>query len=541
MQKIYPHKIVPVLRTCSLVLVLLVGTLYLAPFILLGSGAWEADSDVLRTLFTSVLGSYLVNTLLLCGGVLLGSLAIGVSTAWLVTQYEFPLRRVFTLLLPISIIISPYMRGLVFMEYANNLQFAAYPVLQKYVPDLLPVLNQWWNFPFLVLTLTLSLFPYVYVFTATMYNRNSRSIIDTARLLNHSHRSLFFSVGLPVAGPALRIGAAVVLMDTLNEYGAISYFGFPTISSAVFRTWFVYKDIGSAKLLAGIVLLLVLLLVTAFRKKDEGMRYDINRHYPVHREKLPLAKGLPASLFCTFWIFLGFVLPVSQFIQWAQVSTGSLSRLWDMTKDTLYFVAVTACIGIGLAVFLSYMHHLRQNKIYKTIFHYMTLGYAIPSTVAAIAVLGLIYFLVGLFDSPGISQLLAGKTIVGLVFAAILRFFFVIAKPVYQGFHHYGRRYEDASSSLGASGPGTFFRIALPLNAPFIFSGALLFLIELLKEIPLTLILRPFNFNTLAINAYLLARDEMLMASSIPTLVIIVIGLIGTLLFQWIEHRWKPA
>ena len=545
----------PLWRRALLLATLVLGLLVVSPFLLLFAGAWEADPEVVKTVFSSVFGTYVVNTVLLCAGVLLGSLAIGVTSAWLCSQYDFPLRRVFTLLLPLSIVISPYMRGLVFMEYANKWQFALYPFVEAALPRFSAFLTKWWNFPFLVWTLILSLFPYVYVFATALYQKNCRTVIESARLLNGRRRSLFFSVGLPIAAPALRLGAAVVLMDTLNEYGAVSYFGFPSISSAVFRTWFGYQDIGSAKLVATLVLLLVVALLCGFRGKDQQLRYDIGQYYPGHREKLGRSKGLLCGLFCGLWIALGFFVPVLQFVCWSAnwaARPGAWSQLAALGLDTLGFVAIAVIVGMAIAVPLSYMFHLQQKGLYKKVFQCMASGYALPSTIVAMAVLGLIYFLVrylplirvpgGLSDASQITaELLISKTLFGLVFAAVLRFFFVVAKPVYQCVHHYGQRCEDSARSLGWRPAKTFWRVALPLNAPFLLGGGLLLVIELLKEIPLTLVLRPFNFDTLAIRAYVMARDEMLYESAAPSLLIIAIGMVCMLAFQRIEEKWKPA
>ena len=412
---------------------LVLGLLVVAPFLLLFAGAWEADPDVVKTVFSSVLGTYVLNTALLCAGVLLGSLAIGVASAWMCSQYDFPLRRVFTLLLPLSVVISPYMRGLVFMEYANTWQFALYPFIQAVLPRFSAFLTKWWNFPFLVWTLILSLFPYVYVFATALYQKNCRTVIESARLLNGRRRSLFFSVGLPIAAPALRLGAAVVLMDTLNEYGAVSYFGFPSISSAVFRTWFGYQDIGSAKLVATLVLLVVIALLCGFRGKDRQLRYDIGQYYPARREKLGTGKGLLCGLFCGLWIVLGFFVPVFQFVRWSAnwaTRPGAWGQLAALGLDTLGFVAIAVVIGMAIAVPLSYMYHLQQKGLYKKVFQCMASGYALPSTIVAMAVLGLIYFLVrylplirvpwGGLSGEGTSQLtaelLVSKTLFGLVF-----------------------------------------------------------------------------------------------------------------------------
>ncbi len=521
------------------ILISILGILCIVPFVALISGVWQADYSVLKTLFGSVMLGYVVNTLLLCAGVLFCSLAVGVTTAWFTSCYDFPLRNFFVWLLPISIIISPYMRSQIFMEYANQLHFAIYPWVQKQFPSFAPFINQWWNFPFLVWTLTLSLFPYVYIYAYALYSKNSSNIIDNARLLNCNHRSLFFAVGLPLAAPAIRLGTAVVLMDTLNEYGAIAYFGFPTISSAIFRTWFFYQDIGSAKLLATLVLLLVIVLVASFQNKDHKIRYDMQQQSnPAMRQCLPFWQNFSISIYCMIWIFWGFLLPICHFIHWATMATIS-PQLNELFFNTLVLLLITLAIGVLLAVPIAYLYHIRQSRMYGVVFHSMTMGYAIPSAVVGIAVLGFIYLFASFAEMLPI--IFVGKTIIALVFAAVLRFFFVIAKPIYQGFHHHSQRYENAASCLGSRKATVFKRIALPLNMPFIFSGSLLLIIEILKEIPLTLILRPFNFNTLAINAYLLARDERLIASALPTLFIIGVGLICTLLLQWTENKWKPV
>ena len=237
--------------------------------------------------------------------------------------------------------------------------------------------------------------------------------------------------------------------------------------------------------------------------------------------------------------FLGaFLLPIYHFIRWAAMATIS-PQLNELFFNTFTLSLVTLFIGILIAVPIAYLYHIRQSKLYGIVFHGMTMGYAIPSAVVGIAVLGFVYIFASFSETLPI--ILVGKTIIALVFAAVLRFFFVIAKPIYQGFHHHSQRYENAAACLGLKKWAVFRRVSLPLNMPFIFSGSLLLIIEILKEIPLTLILRPFNFNTLAINAYLLARDERLVSSALPTLLIIAIGLICTLLLQWIENKWKPA
>lgn len=525
-------------KTAKVAFALLVAVLFCAPFLLLFQGLWSASGDVMRTVFTTVLAGYVLNTVLLSVCVAAACIAVGAGTAWITTQYAFPFRRVLQVLLPMSIVIAPYMRSVVYAEYADELSFTVVPFVREHAPALVPFVTQWFNFPFLVMAMTFSLYPYVYFFAFSAYEKSSRTVIDSARLLNARRRMLFFSVGLPLARTALIAGSAFVVIETINEYGAVTYFGFSTISSGVYRTWFSYGDIGSAQILSLVTLAIVLPIVWALHKKESRLQYEAQHYAPVSMRRLGFWKGCAAILCCAVPVAVGFVLPVAQFAYWASTLVGTgqgmpIADLLGLLKNTGLLVLVSAAIAVPLALTVSFLYYRKRTGAPGALAYGATaLGYSVPGSVAAIAVLGFIYglaaliaFLFGRGAADGVLQAFVSGGIAALIFAFIVRFLFVIAGPVYTGFAHYGRKYEQAARSLGAHPLKTLWRVMLPVNIPFIISGTLLFIVEILKEIPMTITLRPFNFDTLAIKTYVLANDEMVILSSVPMLVTVAIGL----------------
>ncbi len=521
--------------------------LFLAPFAFLFSGLWSADYSVLQTVFSSVFYSYLLNTVILAIFVIIGSVAIGASTAWLTNYYEFPLRRFIKILLPISVVISPYMRAIVFSEYADALSFSFIPFIKNIAPNIASFIIPWVNIPFLIATLVFSLYPYVYFLVDAAYMRSSQTLIESARILNAGQRSLFRAIGIPIARTALIGAIALVFMDVLNEYAAVVYFGFPTISSGIYRTWFSYGDLGASKVLALCVLIIVIMsLYLMKRGSSKSVQYDIQYYAPIIRSTLPRHVAIATLLYCSIPVIFGFAVPVCQFIYWATFALrdGISYSIMVLIKNTIFLMSVAVPCAAALAIAVSFACHIRCTKMRLFIYKSTTLGYAVPSVIIAIAILSFFYLLNTLlayiFPNENIAHFFLGKTIIALVFASILRFFFVIANPIYTGFHHYGSRYENAARSLGVSIKDTFFKISFPLNTPFIVNGILLFIVEVLKEIPMTLMLRPFNFDTLSIKTYLLARDEMIIQSSIPMLITVAIGLVciaGFHVSQWNIRR----
>lgn len=390
--------------------------LFLAPFAFLFSGLWSADFAVLQTVFSSVFGSYLFNTIVLATFVIAGSVAIGASTAWLTTYYEFPLRRLVKILLPISIVISPYMRAIVFFEYADALSFSFIPFIKNIAPNIAPFIIAWFNVPFLIATLILSLYPYVYFLVSAAYMRSSRTLVESARILNAGRRSLFFAIGIPIARTALIGAVALVFMDVLNEYGAVVYFGFSTISSGIYRTWFSYGNLGAAKVLALCVLALVLLTVWIMKRGTKSMQYDIQHYVPLTRNTLPRHLAIATLLYCSIPVLLGFFVPVCQFVYWATfaVRDGISYSIMPLLKNTLLLMGVSVPFAAAIAIAVSFACHIHYTKTRSLVYKSTTLGYAVPGSIIAIAVLGFFYLLnkllVDIFPQQNIAHFFLGKT-----------------------------------------------------------------------------------------------------------------------------------
>ena len=519
-------------------LIIVLSTIFLAPFVLLVSGLWDANFSVLRTIVSTVFSVYIINTVLITIFVILGTIIIGASTAWLTSQYEFPFRSLLYFFLPLSVIISPFMRALIFYEYANKFSALIIPPIRSVSPIISGYIINWINFPFLVVTLVFSFYPYVFFFVSASYSKNSRSIIEAAKLLNTKKKPLFLSIGLPIAKTAILISSVLVGIEILNEYAAMVYFGYNTVSSGIYRTWFLYGDLNSAKVLALGVLVIVLVIVFYTRKSVQSIRYDSYNYLPCFREKLSKKRGILATIYCVVLIGIGFILPLIHFSYWAYITVKSHIQydLIVLVRNTLLLIIVATVFATIFAIGISFINSIKQNRTNTFVYRILSMGYAVPGTVMAIAILGFFYFL-DTYLIDNVAVLFIGKSIIALVFAMLLRFFFVAAEPIYMGFHSYGRRYTMAASTLGSNAYKNFFKISLPLNIPFIVSGILLFIVEILKEIPMTLALRPFNFDTLSIKTYLLAQDEMLIESSLPTLITIGIGVVCMGVFS--IGRWK--
>ncbi len=530
--------------------ILIIIITFLTPFIFLIYGIQSADISVLQTFVINLLPRYLLSTLLLIAGVLFVTIALGTSMAWISFQFTFPLHTILRALLPFSIIISPYMLALFFSDYADSISISIikyvshFPMLAISNSAIISIIN----FIFLVFSLSLSLYPYTYMFVKATYERNSFSIIQSAQLLNKGKKSLFFKIGLPIAKTAIIGGSLFISMDVLNEFASIIHFGYNTISSGIYKTWFLYKNLGSAQVISLGVLLFILCIVSIMQKQTKNISYQITQHLPVIRRPLPIRKGIVATLWCSLPVLFGLILPLISFTKKSiyVLSSNTISALYDslqLVSQTFIFIIIALVITTVGAIIISYEYHLhRKSKIKQLGYKITTFGYALPGTVLAITILGLFYTLdTYIFPSYSITSLFLSKTYLALLLAIVIRYFYVLVAPIYTGFAYYGKQYERISYTLGKDTFTTFKKIALPLNMPFILAGMFLFVMDVLKEIPITLVLRPYNFTTLSLKTYLLAREERITESSIPLLLTVVMGCIFLLCFKIIENHYKKT
>ncbi|MDZ7780080.1 MAG: iron ABC transporter permease [Gemmatimonadota bacterium] len=494
------------------------------PVITIPIGALAPAGEAWEHVSTTLLPRYMGNTLFLVlasGGIALG---LGAGTAWLVAVCEFPGRKLFRWALVLPLAVPAYMAAYV---YAGMVGVTG-PIqrtLRAVVPGASDTIFYWniMRIEVVAVLFGLVLFPYVYLPVRALLESRAGPTLEAARVLGRGHASVFWTIGLPLARPALAGGVALVLMEVINDYGAVKYFGVPTFTTGIFRAWFSLGDLDSAVRLSGILMLIVLTLLLIERWQRGQARYaasgDSSQPAPY---LLHGAKGLAATLFCALPIAFGFLIPVLQLAAWTvrtapDVVDGGFIR---MTANSLGLAGLAGLIAVTVALVLSYTSRLDRTEITRSASRIALLGYSVPGAVIAVGVLTVSLFLDGLLGG-GVRLILTG-TAAALVAAYVVRFLAVAYLPVEAGLERVGTNLTEASRMLGARPLRTLLRIEVPLLRGTLVAAGTLVVIDVLKELPLTLILRPFNFDTLATRAFQLASDEQI-AESAPAALLVIL------------------
>ncbi|MEH6582543.1 MAG: iron ABC transporter permease [Halioglobus sp.] len=510
------------------------------PVLVIVATLTQPFSDVWQHLIDTVLKDYVSNSLLLMLGVGLGTFILGVSGAWLTAMCHFPGRGFFSwaLLLPMAMpayIIAYTYTGL--LDFTGPVQTS----LREYF-DL--AYGQYW-FPEIrslggaICMLSLVLYPYVYLLARVAFMEQSTAVLEASRSLGRGPWQTLFQVALPLARPAIVAGVSLALMETLADYGTVEYFGVSTFTTGIFRTWYGLGELQTAAQLSALLLLFVFVLVIMERWSRQRMRFH---HSSTRKRPSRIAlEGWRGSMaFCILFgsVFFGFLLPAGQLIQWALGN-------WQHSLDAAFFqlmlnsflLAATASVCcLLIALLLGYGKRLHPGKLEVSAVRISGMGYAIPGTVIAVGVLiPFAWFdnrvdelLRHYFDFS--SGLLLSGTVAALVFAYVVRFLSVSLQTVESGLLKIRPSIDESARSLGHTPMAVLKRIHLPMLRGSLLTALLLVFVDVLKELPSTLILRPFNFNTLAVRTYELASDERLADAAAPALAIVLIGLLPVIL-----------
>jgi iron(III) transport system permease protein len=490
--------------------------------------------DTWAHLVRTTLGAYVLNTAALVLGVALGAGAIGVLCAWLVTAYRFPGVRVLEWMLMLPLAMPAYVMA---YAYTDWLQFTGA------VQTALRALTGWqareYWFPEIrslggaAAVLSLALFPYVYLLARTAFLDVSRQALEAARLAGLSAWGAFLRVALPIARPAIAAGLALALMETLADFGTVSYFALEVFTTGIFKAWMSMGDPSAAGQLSACLLLFVgaILLV---ERASRGRAAYASARKPAPAQRLHGAGAALALAVCVVPVLLGFVLPalLLAHLAWQDPGARPGARLWALVGNSFALAGLAALAGVLLATMMAYAARLSRGPVVAFANRAASLGYAIPGAVIAVGVLvplgRLDNWMADALESafgwkPGL--LLTG-TVVALIYAYLVRFLAVALQTMEAGLAKVTPRMDDAARSLGATPAATLARVHAPLLASSVAAAALLLFVDVMKELPATFALRPFNFDTLAIEAYNLARDERLAEAAIPSLVIVAIGLV---------------
>lgn len=496
-----------------------------------------------------MLPEYLANTLFLALLVGLGTALIGTGAAWLVSTAKFPGSRLLSAALVLPLAAPAYAIAYVYtdwLDFAGPVQSTLRSLFSwqaggYYFPELR-------SLPGAALMLTLVLYPYVYLLARATFVRQSSALFDAARALGSGPLQAFSKVALPTARPAIAGGVALALMETVADFGVVEFFGIATFTTGIFRTWYAMGDQLAAMQLAAWLFLVVLVLVLVEYFARRGRVANPTGHLPAPRQvQLRGWVGAAACLACLLPVLFGFVLPFYLLISHHLAAGDPLlgRNFIDFVFNSFKVAGVAALIATVFALVLGYnqraqkVHHstpLQLAHLGNFAIRLSALGYALPGAVLGLAVLvplsGIDRWLATLLrDQFGIqSGLLLTGTIAGLVFALVVRFLTVAYNAIDSGLTQVSPQLDAVGRSLGARPSRLLREVHLPLLRPAVLTGALLVFIDVLKELPATLILRPFNFETLATRAYRLASDERIAEASTAALLIVLLGLVPTLL-----------
>ncbi len=499
--------------------------------------------EVWHHLVNTVLSDYLINTAWLTLGVAFGVLLLGIPTAWLNSMCDFPGRALFEWALLLPLAMPAY---IIAYTYTGMLDFAG-PV-QSMFRELTGLgYGDYW-FPEIrslggaVMMLSLVLFPYVYLLARAAFLEQSYGVLEVSRTLGCNSWQSFYLVALPLARPAIITGLSLALMETLADFGTVQYFGISTFTTGIYRTWFGLGNSAAAAQLAAVLMSFVFVLILLERWSRRKLRYHntSNKQALIPKYKLTGRKAWLATLVCTLPLLLGFLVPVAQLAWWSVTTaeTGFNADFIALIRHSLLLAAMAAFFALILALILGYGNRVNNDPTTRIASRIAAMGYAIPGTVIAIGVLIPFTWLdsqintlsKSLFGtSPG---LLLGGTIFTLLFAYNVRFLAVSLQSVEAGLGKIKPTIDDAGRSLGLSAMGVLHKLHLPLMKGTLLTALLLVFVDVLKELPATLILRPFDFNTLAVRAYEMASDERLADAGLPSIMIVAAGIIPVILLS---------
>nr|WP_285845949.1 iron ABC transporter permease [Metabacillus idriensis] len=488
-----------------------------------------------------LLKDYLQNSVIIVFFTALTTMLIGTSLAWLITIYQFPLRNFLKWALILPLAIPPYIAAYTFHGMLNYTGFVQSTLRNTFDVQVKQSYFDMMSIPGAVFVFTVTLFPYVYAITRSFFQNLSASVLENARLLGGNDADAFFRVALPISRAAIVGSVTLVVLEVLNDYGVTSYFGIQTVSTAIFKTWYGMMDLDSALKLAGTLMILVMIVLVMERVlRGRKKFYDpSSKVRPIQPKVLTGAKAWGVFAYC-FGIFtLTFIIPLLQLLQWAFRTYEKVfnAEFLVLAKNSVFVAGIASCLIIVIALIISNYTRLQPGLGTKFISRVTTLGYSIPGAAIAIAIItifiSLDQFIVSFLAQFDLKpEFVLRTTLVMLIFAYVIRFLAIGFNNIEAGFEKIGNRYSETSSVLGASTLKTFFRIDLPLLRGAVVSGFILVFVDILKELPLTLFLQPFNFSTLATQAFKYANDERVQEASVASLLIIFISALCIFLFH---------
>ena len=504
------------------------------------SSMFSGSVELWQHLANTVLRDYILNSIWLSLGVGFGVLILGVPTAWLTSGYDFIGKKFFAWALLLPLAMPAY---IIAYTYTGLLDFSG-PVQTSLRQWTGIDISQFWLFHVrslggAIVMMSLVLYPYVYLLARTAFLEQSASIIEAGRSLGYSYRQTLIKLVIPMARPAIIAGMTLALMETLADYGTVQFFGINTFTTGIFRAYYSFGDTAGAAQLATALLSFVVLLIFLERYSRRKIQYHSTKNKHTVTKKLVGIKASIAFTACLVPLFFGFLLPASILIYWSIFKAVLDDSFLQLAWNSFYLAFLAALIATFVALIFAYSKRLyNRNNSIATATNLASTGYALPGTIIAIGVLiafsWLDHQLINLAEKwfdVNLGLVFSG-TIIAVLFAYTVRFMAVSFGAVNSGLFKIKPSLDQAAQSLGKRPSGVLKHIHIPLLLSPILTAMLIVFVDVLKELPATLILRPFNFNTLSIRAFELASDERLIDAAPSSLLIVLVGIIPVIILS---------
>ena len=503
------------------------------PIITVSLSFLEDTTNYFEILKNTFLYEYILNSALLLIGVLILTLLIGVGCAYLVSFYDFVGSNFFKWALILSFAVPAYIYAYSLTAFFENYG-TLYTILKslfgqgdynKYIPKFDGMIGA-------VISISFSLFGYVYVLTRASFHYQSQNLIELGQNLGFSREKSFFSIILPSARPAIVAGLSLVAMETLSDFGAVSFFGISTLTTGIYDSWISFDDLAFANQLSFFLLIFIFALFYLENVSRRQAQYHTPLRGGVKKKKKILLKGkhsFGAFLVCALVFSLSFLFPVLQMLYWSIIFPKNFIDL-DINQlflNTMLLVVLTSLVLLFFSFLSNYGNRVTRSKLLKLLSTFSITGYAIPGVILAVAFITFIAWfdntVIKYFELASIKKLFIGS-ILGLVIVYFVRFYSLSFNGIKSGYERINRSIDESSYLLGYSKLRTFLGIHIPYLKNSVFLIGILISIEVIKELPITLILRPFNFETFATTAYVFASQDLLEAAAVPSLFLILIA-----------------
>ena len=507
----------------------LVLVVFVLPILIVISSIFGEWSENWSHIYDFALFNYIYNSSILVIGVLFIALIIGTTSAWIVTNYQFFGKNTLEWALILPLAVPAYI-----LAYTFTGLFDTYGTANILIRDLFGFEDNYTLFPNVrnlvgaIIVFSFTLYPYVYLVTRSAFLNQSQSMLEAGRLLGLNAIQIFYKLGIPIIRPAIIGGAMLVAMETLSDFGAVEHFAIQTFTTGIFRAWYGMYDIQTAMQLASMLLVFVGLFIILEKNSRDNARYTSksSTYKPKKLKKLKGYKAFFAFVLCFFPICIGFILPISELSVWMLNYNLNFfnDKFWTTATNTVFLGIVSAILCSVLALIVNFLIRLKNNNLSKIVSSLLSLGYAFPGLILAVGIVQLFVWLDRYLFSG--SEIVLTGSLIGLIFAYIIKSYALSNSAIESGYERISITLDESARTLGTSDIRLLSKIHFPLLKTSLLTSMLIVISEVVKELPATLILRPFNFETLAVSTYIYAAEERMIQASAPAVAIVLIGLI---------------